>query len=257
MRRVIIAAFILLFVTQSSGTAMAASVPTGTTARGPSLLAEIHAGFVQELRSLQTTRIGAFLIGRMAQYDAMHAPPPDFTEARKPHQHPNPDLHRPVVMPVFHTGGPVPTKLLQAATPRGQHLPPDPRAMAHASASAIRRGQSNLTATPLPLLHLIAHSPYSGKPMTVGSSAGSGVTGINPWWTYEEGGIPGVGKWMVNVATGNLIVQEDDVDVPERGIDLAFRMTYNSMSTHDSANTDGSVPSNYGNGWTNTFDAHL
>lgn len=83
------------------------------------------------------------------------------------------------------------------------------------------------------------------------------MTGINPWWTYEEGPAPGAGKWMVNVATGNLIVQEDDVDIPERGIDLAFRRTYNSLSEHDYAGTDGSTPSNYGNGWTNTFDAHL
>jgi len=83
------------------------------------------------------------------------------------------------------------------------------------------------------------------------------VTGINPWWTYEEHAVPGVGKAMANVANGNLIVQSDDVDIPERGIDLAFRRTYNSRSQHDYANTDGSVPSNFGNGWTNTFDAHI
>ncbi len=62
---------------------------------------------------------------------------------------------------------------------------------------------------------------------------------------------------MVNVATGNLIEQEDDVDIPERGIDLAFRRTYNSASQHDAAGTDGSTPSLFGNGWTNTFDAHM
>ena len=62
---------------------------------------------------------------------------------------------------------------------------------------------------------------------------------------------------MVNVGNGNVIVQADDVDVHERGIDLAFRRTYNSQSQHNWANTDASVKSNFGNGWTNTFDAHV
>jgi hypothetical protein len=62
---------------------------------------------------------------------------------------------------------------------------------------------------------------------------------------------------MVNVGTGNLLVQANDVDIPERGVDLAFRRTYNSQSLHDAANDDGSVQSNFGDGWTNTFDAHL
>lgn len=104
---------------------------------------------------------------------------------------------------------------------------------------------------------------------SAGQNSGSGVnlpaqgvlsgstTGINRWWTYEEGALPGQGKYMVNVGNGNLLVQADDVDIPERGIDLAFRRTYNAQSTHDSNNTDASVPSNYGDGWSNTFDAHL
>ena len=62
---------------------------------------------------------------------------------------------------------------------------------------------------------------------------------------------------MVNVGSGNLVVQADDVDVPERGIDLAFRRTYNSQSLHDNLGSDGGEPSAFGNGWTNTFDAHL
>ncbi len=82
-------------------------------------------------------------------------------------------------------------------------------------------------------------------------------TGINRWWTYQEKPLAGVGKAMVNVANGNLLVQSDDVDIHERGIDLAFRRTYNSQSQHDSAGTDGSTPSVFGNGWTNTFDAHM
>jgi RHS repeat-associated protein len=84
------------------------------------------------------------------------------------------------------------------------------------------------------------------------------ATGINPWWSYEEGAIPGVGRWMINAYQRNLIVQADDMDVPYRGIDLAFRRTYNSLSDHDYAGTDGSTEiGQYGNGWTNTFDAHI
>lgn len=83
------------------------------------------------------------------------------------------------------------------------------------------------------------------------------ATGVNPWWTYEEGAIPAAGRWMVNVSGGNLLLQEDDVDVPERGIDLAFRRTYNSQTRHTYDNADGTVMSNYGNGWTNTLDVHL
>jgi YD repeat-containing protein len=84
------------------------------------------------------------------------------------------------------------------------------------------------------------------------------LTGINRWWSYEEGAIPGVGRWMVNAYSGNLIVQADDMDVPHRGIDLAFRRTYNSFSRHDFAGSDGATEvGQYGSGWTNTFDAHL
>jgi YD repeat-containing protein len=84
------------------------------------------------------------------------------------------------------------------------------------------------------------------------------VTGINHWWSYEEGAIPGVGRWMVNAYSGNLIVQADDMDVAHRGIDLAFRRTYNSFSRHDFAANDGATAiGQYGSGWTNTFDAHI
>jgi len=84
------------------------------------------------------------------------------------------------------------------------------------------------------------------------------VTGINHWWSYEEGTIPGVGRWMVNANSGNLLVQSDDMDVPHRGIHLAFRRTYNSFSRHDYWGTDGATEiGQYGGGWTNTFDAHL
>lgn len=93
-------------------------------------------------------------------------------------------------------------------------------------------------------------------PNVVNSSALS-ITGMNHWWSYEEDSIPGVGTYMINVGTGNLVVQASDMSVPNKGVDLAFLRTYNSQSTHDYVNTDGSVPSNFGDDWTNTFDAHM
>ena len=83
------------------------------------------------------------------------------------------------------------------------------------------------------------------------------TTGINHWWEYDQATIPGVGAYMLNAGTGNLILQANDMDVPKRGLDFAFRRTYNSQSRHDSAGNDGSVASNYGAGWTNNWDAHL
>jgi YD repeat-containing protein len=87
-------------------------------------------------------------------------------------------------------------------------------------------------------------------------------TGINPWWRYQESSLPGDGRLMINVGTGNVLVQDDDMTVPHKGIALAFRRTYNSQSLHDvngdeGAGTYWTNPGLYGNGWTNTFDAHV
>ena len=99
--------------------------------------------------------------------------------------------------------------------------------------------------------------PGKGAPRTTHSLQGSYGTGINPWWRYQEELVPGGGHVMVNVGTGNMLLQDDDMSVPHKGIALAFRRTYNSQSGHDVSGTDGSLPSLYGNGWTTTFDAHL
>jgi YD repeat-containing protein len=96
----------------------------------------------------------------------------------------------------------------------------------------------------------------SAQPMIV-TTGTADPDGINHWWTYEEDALGGVGKYMVNVANGNLISQSDDMAVPNKGIEFAFRRTYNSMSNHTYANSDGSTPALYGDRWTNTFDAHI
>lgn len=59
------------------------------------------------------------------------------------------------------------------------------------------------------------------------------------------------------MGNGNLVVQVNDIAVSERGVSFAFTRAYNSQSHHDASGTDGSTPSVFGNGWTNTYDAHL
>jgi YD repeat-containing protein len=81
--------------------------------------------------------------------------------------------------------------------------------------------------------------------------------GINPWWTYQERSLPGIGRAMVNIGTGNLAIQATDINIPEAGLNLALQRTYNSRSLHDANGDDGSEPATFGNGWTNTYDAHL
>lgn len=124
------------------------------------------------------------------------------------------------------------------------------------SSSSITRA-SVLNATARSISQVLRAPRQSLRPMDV-TSGSPNNTGFNPWWTFTDGTIPGVGKSMINVGNGNLIVQSDDVDVPERGVHLAFRRTYNSMSARDWNSDDGSpTPGQYGDGWTNSFDTHL
>ncbi len=69
--------------------------------------------------------------------------------------------------------------------------------------------------------------------------------------------MPGGGHVMVNIGTGNLVLQEDDMNVPHKGVALAYRRTYNLQSGHDVNGSDGSAPTLIGNGWTSTWDAHI
>lgn len=94
-------------------------------------------------------------------------------------------------------------------------------------------------------------------PPVAGSPQPGIYTGINHWWSYEEDALGGIGKYMINVASGDLIVQADDMAVPNKGVELAYRRTYNSESSYSYANTDGEGADLYGDNWTNTFDAHL
>jgi Domain of unknown function (DUF6531) len=118
-------------------------------------------------------------------------------------------------------------------------------------------GATNTSGTRSP-----AAAMRAGARATQSLADGTPGTGINPWWRYQEEALPGGERAMVNVGTGNVLLQGDDMLVPHKGLAMAFRRTYNAQSGHDVNASDAAgwyykPPGMYGNGWTNTFDAHL
>ncbi len=99
--------------------------------------------------------------------------------------------------------------------------------------------------------------PGTRRAMSLPSDPTASGTGINHWWRYQEENVPGGGHVMVNVGTGNLLLQDDDMAVPHKGIAMAFRRTYNSQSPTTVSGDLQTWTGLYGNGWTNTFDAHV
>ena len=237
VRRALAASIALAFLLESSGSALAADLRSGTAFSGPALMLELS----NAIAAVQNTHLGALLSGSESRWEAMHAPPP----SPLPRTRPDPPL------PSRNVGiRPMSVAPRVSVAPLRAH-PTLPSIMNHLF---LRR--------PVPPRAPMKSIPHSGvrNALAVTESvnvANPGTTGINRWWTYEEDAVPGSGRYMVNVANENLIYQDDDMDIPNKGIDLAFRRTYNSQSQHDYANTDGSVPSSYGDGWTNTWDAHI
>lgn len=265
MHRTVFFALAILFAAQSTG----ATALRGSTqdVGQSSFFAQLRMDFAPILASAAATHIGALLTMNADRWNAMHAPPPARVTAVK--SDPSKTIQHGVVRPTFAgigMRGAPPEMLKQPLLPKDA----DKLQAPSITASGATRASASLIHAPtiddlLTRVQLPAHTPTPRssriRPMDVTVSSAN-TTGINPWWTYEEAAIPGVGKYMVNVANGNLIVQSDDIDVPERGIDLAFRRTYNSMSLRNwNANgqsDDGSpTPGTYGSGWTNTFDAHI
>ncbi len=242
MRRVVASVLLALFLAQTSGAASAASAPR---APGMPLWTSIAATLLPLERGLQSSVIVALLTGTVDRWSAMHVPAPAFTHiVPRPSRAPQAHDYR-YEQRIFRYGEPVQPRGMRTTVPSPRNALRDPRAMRRSTPAANHVLSQAVRSTP----------SLVSTQSTVTNNAS--VTGINRWWTYEEGGLPGVGRYMVNVGNGNLLVQADDVDVHERGIDLAFQRTYNSMSQHDYANTDQSTPSVFGNGWTNTFDAHI
>ncbi len=207
------------------------------------------------LSAIEGSHIFALLTGHESRYEAINAPAPSPAPKHTPMA-----VHPAVIN--YHAEARVlmsGNARIVAGEPKHPMYPWQFQAQSGSAQPSAKRTRA---ATPLPRATpavRMAAARATMRPMVVPTATPSAppTTGINRWWDYEEGLVPGVGKYMVNVGTGNLLVQANDVDIPERGIDLAFRRTYNSQSLHDAANDDGSVQSNFGDGWTNTFDAHL
>uniref|UniRef100_E6Q304 DUF6531 domain-containing protein n=1 Tax=mine drainage metagenome TaxID=410659 RepID=E6Q304_9ZZZZ len=274
--------FVALCLESSGASALAASQ---TSAAAAPLGAEIAAALAPALDAVRGSELVAMLDGQGNRWSAMHAPAPTILRVNRALVQPNVARYR-IVQPVVRYGSPVAAPLPIRAQMGAMR---DPRAMrATTPTSGIRTTaiifghcptgtigiypnchpiatptpvpatpKPVVTPTPVPATPTPVPATPTPAPIATATPAPVLRPGINRWWTYEEGALPGVGKWMVNVGSGNLVVQADDVDVPERGIDLAFRRTYNSQSTHDNLGSDGSEPSLFGNGWTNTFDAHM
>jgi YD repeat-containing protein len=83
---------------------------------------------------------------------------------------------------------------------------------------------------------------------------GEYATGEKPWWAESGGVLGGIGRYAINVSSGNLLVQSSDMDVPDRALGFAFHRSFNSEAGHTYSNLDGSGPSLYGDNWTNSFD---
>lgn len=139
---------------------------------------------------------------------------------------------KPTATPIPATPTPVPTAV-PTATPRPATPTPTP-----------------VPATPTPT------AAPTASPTPVGALAASG-TGVTSWWQYVPYTVPGGASALVNVGTGNLVLQRTDMAVNNRDVPLVFARSYNTQSEHDMNGTDGSLPSAYGNGWTNTVDMHL
>ena len=136
-----------------------------------------------------------------------------------------------------------------------------PLEIAHAVAAARRAVQDVRVKTITPPGR--ANSQPSRTPsgarrtMSLPSDPTASGTGINPWWRYQEEDVPGGGHLMVNVGTGNVLLQDDDMAVPHKGIAMAFRRTYNSQASQTPEGYYSAYQRMFGRGWTNTFDAHI
>ena len=56
-----------------------------------------------------------------------------------------------------------------------------------------------------------AAAPAPGKARATQSLQAPSGTGINRWWRYQEENIAGGGHVMINVGTGNVLIQDDDM----------------------------------------------
>ncbi|HEY2477012.1 MAG TPA: DUF6531 domain-containing protein, partial [Candidatus Cybelea sp.] len=281
MRRAFAASLLVLLFSQSSGTALAG---TGGNAIEPLDLATLIAP-VQS--AIAGSRLYALLTGTTDRYDAVHAGPPVMERPQRSvsaaelmhREHPiRPRIRQGtrqiVVMPDRSALDPHHRRLDPLAMRKSTLRPASPThpgLQEGLPAGSGGRLQESLPASVPGQIAVARTGPvgvppgrHGGHAMPARSGGGavplissSQGTGIEHWWTYEERAIPGIGKAMLNVGTGNLLVAATDVDIHEQGIDLAFQRVYNSQSLHDANGDDGGDPAIFGNDWTNNFDANI
>lgn len=259
MRRFAVAMLLVLFLSESSGVALADT----SSWRDPSLTLATLFG---PMRAAFNDSIAYAVLTRTTdRYNATHASAPEIVRpissiAADPSGHEMRAL-RPIVRKGVRRMSILPTRV--ELDPRRPHR--DPLAM-HPSHVASAEGRTLDSATGPRLLTAAAPVqgansarrvlPRSGRrvnPLNL-SNAGAGA---EPWWTYWGRAIPGIGRAAVNVGTGDLLVSATDVDVKERGVDLELKRTYNSQSLHDVYGDDGGQPAIFGNLWTNALDANI
>jgi hypothetical protein len=140
-----------------------------------------------------------------------------------------------------------------------QHLAPQALSLngSRAVPTASQPGASRLgTGGRIQALGARTTSGVSIRPLTVTTGTADN-DGIKPWWGYTADALGGIGRYMINLANANVVVQSEDMRIANKGIDFVFGRTYNALSAHDYQNDDGSSPSLYGDKWTNTFDVHI
>jgi len=110
-------------------------------------------------------------------------------------------------------------------------------------------GSSNPpSAPPAPTSPLQQPPAYSAPAAPQELSTVNGHLGIKPFWPYDVNALGAGGKAMVNLWSGNLMIQHTDLTVPGRGLPVVIQRTYNSQSTRTGA---------FGKGWSSIVDTHL
>src|SRR5215469_6080968 len=185
MRRIVSAALIALFLVQSAPAAAAPSVDTRPI-----------------ISAIESSWLFAVVTGRTARYEQTHWFTPNIPRGPGPRMTPNP-MSRGFVK-----------RLLVASVSGGR---------GNATIILPERVGKPISAA-LPQFTMRTPRRITRQFVTrQGQSSVVSTTGIRDIWTYEERALPGIGKAMTNVANGNVVVQADDLEIPERGVDFAFR----------------------------------
>ena len=128
--------------------------------------------------------------------------------ARKKPSHPRPSAIKPALAKFVRA----PAEIRVAGPPMA-HASKIAEAIVAAHKLAVRATQRVPTSVATGQL---ARTPSRGRTVrSINGQAGPG-TGAVPWWKYATESVPGATSAAVNVGTGNLILQYNDMSVPQR-----------------------------------------